>query len=186
MNKIFFPFQISGMNIESVREAYRGLRSVANKRLSRLEAQKLGQMGSYRFPAAGKLTDNQLREQLADVSRYVRDPRHTVRGEKRFMREEIESLHDQGYDWINQENFYDFVNYMDELREQYGNKAFDSGDAADVFSNAQRIGIDPKVLKTNYEYFAEHLNELERMRPARSEWGASFEGIKQKINKLSR
>lgn len=184
--KIFFPFQIVNMSKEQVEQAYSALRGVANKRLGRLEQQNLGTFGSYRFPKVKDLTENQLRRELAEVSRYVRDPRHTVRGEKQYMKREIQNLRDQGYDWINESNFYQFTDFMDDMREQYGAKAFDSGDAADVFSNAQKIGIDPETVKENFEYFAEHLAEMERMKPARSAWGASFEGVKQKIGKLSR
>lgn len=186
MSEIYLPFQISGMSSEAVRSAYSKLRGVANKRLGRLEKAGLGTSGSYRFPKVRDLSDNQMRQSLADVSRYMRDPRHTVRGEREFISREIESLKNQGYDFIDESNFYEFTDYMDDLREQYGSKAFDSGDAADVFSNGQKIGIDPDVLKDNFEYFAEHLNEMERMRPARSAWGASFEGVKQKIGKLSK
>lgn len=184
MPEIFFPFQIAKMTAEQVKSAYSKLRGTANKRLSRLESAGLGTYGNYRFPKIRNLSENQLRQELAEVSRYVRDPRHTVRGERDFITREIESLRNQGYDFIDESNFYEFTEYMEDLREQYGNKAFDSGDAADVFSNGQKIGIDPKVLKDNFEYFAEHLSEMERMKPARSAWGTSFEGVKQKIGKL--
>lgn len=184
MAQLFFPFQIAGMATKAVKAAYSELRGIANKRLGRLEAQNLGTYGSYRFPSVKNLSDSQLRQQLAEVSRYVRDPRHTVRGEKAFMQNEIESLHNMGYDWIDESNFREFTDYMDDLRDQYGAKAFDSGDAADVFSQGQKIGIDSDTLKKNFEYFAEHLEEMGRMRPARSEWGRSFEGVKQKIGKL--
>ena len=186
MAEIYFPFQISEMSKEAVSKAYSKLRGIANKRLSRLESAGLGTKGSYRFPKVRDLTENQLRSGLAEASRYLRDPRHTVKGERSFIKTEIESLHNLGYDFIDESNFYEFTEYMDDLREQYGNKAFDSGDAADVFSNGQKIGIDPEVLKDNFEYFAQHLDEMERMKPARSEWGASFRGIKQKIGKLSK
>lgn len=185
MKQIFFPFEISKMAISEVKKAYSELRSVANKRLSRLESQGLGSYGSYRFPKVRDLTENQIRSELAETSRYLRDPRHTVRGEKAYMKREIESLHDQGYDFIDESNFYEFTDYMDDLRDQYGAKAFDSGDAADVFNNSQKIGIDPELVKENFEYFAEHLSELERMKPARSASGATMPAVRRKIRRLT-
>ena len=186
MNPIYFPIQIAKMSLSEVKQAYSNLRGVANKRLSRLESQGLGSYGSYRFPKVKDLTENQLRSELSEASRYVRDPRHTVRGEKAFMKREIESLREQGFDFIDESNFYEFTQYMEELREQYGAKAFDSGDAADVFSNSQKIGIDPEIVKENFEYFAEHLTELERMKPARSASGATMPAIRRKIKRLSK
>jgi biotin operon repressor len=186
MADIFFPFQIAKMALSEVKKAYSSQRSIANKRLGRLEKAGLGTSGAFRFPRVRDLTEAQLRQGLAETSLYLRDKRHTVSGERAFMAHEIQMLRDQGYDFIDESNFYEFTEYMDDLRQQYGNKAFDSGDAADVFSQGQKIGIDPQVLKDNFEYFAENLDKLDRMRPARSEWGASFEGVKQKIGKLSK
>ena len=186
MSALYFPFQIAKMGAVEVSKAYSAMRKTANARLARLEDQGLGTYGSFRFPKVRNLTEDQLRQQLAEVSRYMRDPRHTVRGERSYIRNELESLYNMGYDFINESNFDEFTEYMDDLREQYGAKAFDSGDAADVFSNTQKIGIDPEIVKKNYEFFVENQDALSRMKPARSEWGASFEGVKQKIAKLSK
>ena len=40
--------------------------------------------------------------------------------------------------------------------------------------------------KKDFDYFVEHQDALERMRPTRSSWGASFEGMKYKIRQLER
>ena len=187
MAKLYFPFQIHDMQPADIRSAYIKLRKAANQRLTRMEKAGLGTKGSWRFPKVRDLNEKQMEEALAEASRYMRDPRHTVPGERKFMRDELQKLREEyGYDWINESNFYDFVNFMDDLREQYGNKAFDSGDAADVFNNSQKIGIDPKVVKENFDYFAEHLSELNRMKPARSDKGATLPEIKRKIRRLGK
>lgn len=185
-SNIFLPIQIAGMGAKAIRAAYTQQRAMANKRIARLEKAGLGTGVQGAFPTLRGMTDEQARAALADVSRWNRDVRHTVRGERAFIRSEIESFKNMGYDFINDSNFYQFTEYMDDLREKYGSKAFDSGDAVDVFNNAQKIGIDPEVLKSNFDYFVEHQDALERMRPARSSWGASFEGMKDKIRKLER
>lgn len=186
MAELYFPFQIREMSAKDVKSAYVKMRKAANQRLTRMERAGLGTMGSYRFPKVKNLSEDQMRKELAEASRYMRDPRHTIPGERRFMQSELQKLREEyGYDWINESNFYDFVNFMEDLREQYGSKAFDSGDAADVFNNSQKIGIDPEVVKQNFDYFAEHLSELERMKPARSAGGATLPAIKRKIKRLS-
>lgn len=185
MAELYFPFQIRDMDKKAVRSAYVKMRKAANQRLTRMERAGLGTKGAWRFPKVRELNEKQMRKALAEASRYMRDPRHTVPGERRFMRDELRTLReDYGYDWIDESNFYAFVNFMEELREEYGNKAFDSGDAADVFNNSQKIGIDPKIVKENFDYFAEHLSELERMKPARSASGATLPAIKRKIKRL--
>lgn len=186
-SKIFLPLQIKDMTDKAVREAYTQQRAMANKRIARLEKANLGTGKQSSFPTLRGMTDEQARAALAEVSRWNRDPRHTVRGERRFVDKEIDILKNRyGYDWIDESNFYQFTDFMDDMREKYGAKAFDSGDAADVFNNAQKIGISNDELKEHFEYYLEHNDTLERMRPARSEWGASFEGMKDKIRKIER
>lgn len=185
MADLYFPFQIHDMQPADIRSAYIKLRKAANQRLTRMEKAGLGTKGAWRFPKVKDLSEKQMAKQLAEASRYMRDPRHTVPGERKFMRDELRILHKEyGYNWINESNFYDFTDFMDDLREQYGSKAFDSGDAADVFNNSQKIGIDPEVVKENFNYFAEHLAELKRMRPARTEKGATLPEVERKIKRL--
>jgi hypothetical protein len=107
-----------------------------------------------------------------------------VRGYKRNRDALLDTFHQQGLDYVNENNFEDFIQYMDELREEYGSKVFDSGDAADVYNNAQRIGIPTETVKKNFNYFAEHLEEMDRMRPVRSAKGATMGAIKNKIRNL--
>ena len=182
--KIFTPLDIKGMADSAVREAYASLRGVAQKRVGRMAAQGLGR-DLPSFPTTRGLTNEEARQQLAEVSRWIRQPAHTVRGYKRQRADMLDTFHEKGYDWVDENNFEDFIQYMEELREEYGSKAFDSGDAADVYNNAQRIGIPTETVKKNFDYFASHLEELDRMRPVRSDKGATMGAIRDKIRKLS-
>lgn len=184
MSKLYFPFQIRDMQPSEIRSAYVKLRKAANQRLTRMEKAGLGTMGSYRFPKVKDLSENQMAKELAEASRYMRDPRHTIPGERRFINDELQKLHDDGYEWINKDNFYKFTEFMEDLREKYGNKAFDSGDAVDVFNNSQRIGIDPDLVKEKFDFFAENLSALARMKPVRSANGASMQQLERKIRRL--
>lgn len=168
----------------AVRSAYAALRSVAQKRVGRMAAQGLGR-DLPSFPKTRGLSNEEARQQLAEVSRWIRQPSHTVKGYKRQMAYNLERFHEKGYDFVDESNYEDFIQYMEELREEYGSKAFDSGDAADVYNNAQRIGIPTDTVKKNFDYFANHLEELDRMKPVRSEKGATMGAIRDKIRKLS-
>ena len=115
MAQMFFPFQIREMSAKAVKSAYVKMRKAANQRLTRMERAGLGTMGSYRFPKVKDLSEDQMRKELAEASRYMRDPRHTIPGERRFMQSELQKLREEyGYDWINESNFYDFVNFMED------------------------------------------------------------------------
>jgi len=183
--KIFTPMEIAGMGSKAVREAYAGLRSVANKRIGRMNAQGLGpSKGIQTFEKTRGMNEAEVRTALADVSRWLREPTHTVRGYKRRRSDLLDKYHEMGLNYINESNFEDFIKYMNELLEEYGAKVFDSGDAADVYNNAQRIGVPTETVKKNFIYFAEHLEEMDRMRPVRSAKGATMGAIKNKIRNL--
>ena len=186
MTKLYFPFQIRDMSAADIRSAYVKLRKAANQRLTRMEKAGLGTKGSYRFPKVKDLSENQMAKELAEASRYMRDPRHTIPGERLFIKDELRKLHKDGFKWVNEDNFYTFTEFMEDLRAQYGNKAFDSGDAADVFNNTQKIGIDPDLVEEEFNFFAENLSALKRMRPARSAAGATLPAVKRKIARLTK
>lgn len=182
--KIFTPIEISKMSGQAVKEAFQHLKGVANKRIGRMEAQGLGRPGMKKFGSMRGMSEEQMRQGLADVSRWLREPSHTVRGYKSQRAAMIDAFHEKGYDWVNEENYEDFIDYMEELREEYGSKVFDSSAAADVYGQTDRIGIPSDVVKKNFDYFADHLDELDRMKPVRSSKGATMPAIKRKIKRL--
>lgn len=169
-----------------LRRAYSELRKIANKRLQRMEQQGLGTFGSYRFPKLSDLWDDDVPGALADVSRYLRDPRHTVRGEKKALDADIAKLHERGYDFIDRSNIYQFYDFMDQKRQEVGSKVFDSGSTIDVFNEAQRLKIPPKVLKKNFDYFLENIEKMENTKPIRTNREINFSDIKRKMERQKR
>lgn len=182
--KIYTPDAISSMTGEAVKEALQHLKGVANKRIGRMLAQGLGKRGMKKFGSMRGMTEEQMRQELADVSLWLREPTHTIKGYKKQRAFTMEALREKGYDFVTEENYEDFISYMDDLRDQYSAKVFDSSAAVDVFNQTQRIGIKPETVKKNFEYFVEHLDELDRMKPVRSDRGATMRAVKDKIRKL--
>lgn len=202
--RIYKPKDIDAMSIYEVRSAYQQMRRAANKRITNIEKRGVGVTkpskkggitggirytsggGGYRFPAASTMTNEELRVGLADISAWIRDPSHTVRGEQRQREFTIGQFRAKGYDFINDENFYDVMAFMEHQRELYSDKVFDSSAALDIYEVSERIGIDPNVLAEDYDYFKKHIDAIEDLRPVRSEWGASKAGIRDKIRKLEK
>ena len=206
--KIYTPRDIDAMNIYEVRQTYAQMRKAANKRIRNIAkhgtitpktSSRKGKStptsgvrfsdavpGSelYQFPAASTLSNEQVRAALADISMWIRDPAHTVKGEAREREFRLSLLQDK-YPFVTNENFYQFTNFMEDLRQQYSDKVFDSSAAADVFDNAQRINLPLDVVKKNFDYYAEHLKELQDMKPIRSKSGMTHAGMKAKIRKLA-
>lgn len=204
--RIYKPKDIDNMSIYEVRSAYQSMRKAVNKRITNLEKRgimtihhgdrynKTGGLrfstdqsrGGFRFPAASELDNEELRVALADISLWARDPAHTVKGEKRQREFTMQQFHEKGYNFINDSNFYDVLEFMDRQREIYGDKVFDSSAALDIYEVSERIGVNPDVLAEDYDYFKKHADALEKMQPVRSQWGSSWAGIKDKVRKIEK
>lgn len=184
-SKLYSPYQIENMTAKQINKAYSELRSVANKRLQRLEKAGLGTRGSYRFPTLKEIQNSNRMNagsQLADVSRFLRSDRTTVTGEKRFLQEFKQSMEERGYkDLVDTtEKIYNTLEFMESVREQYGNKIFDSGDTLDVLQEAQRLNIPLEKVQKNIDFFLQNADRLSSVKPSRG--GAEFS--QRRINNL--
>lgn len=166
--RTYTPSSISKMSDKAIRKAYSELRSVANKRIQRMDNAGLGRGSNQKFPTIQQIKDSSkwsIESSLADVSRFLRSDRTTVSGEKKFLKEFKQNMVDKGYGDLveSTEDVYNMVDFMEYMREQYGDKLFDSGDALDVLQETQRLKIPIEKVKENYEAFASNIDEMEAM-----------------------
>ena len=187
--KLFTPYQLASMTDAAIRKEYSKLRSIANKRLGRLQAQGLGKSArsGYRFPTIKDIESSSratVASELADVSRFLRDPRTTVTGEKSFLENFKEMMSEKGYaDLVETpDDVYKVLDFMEEIREQNNNKVLPSGDALDALQQAQRLKIPMERFKENIDLFVQHLDDLENVQPTKG--GRKFST--QRLNALIR
>lgn len=183
------PKEIRALSNADLRKYYSRARTIANKRLGRLEKAGLrpGPWTRSPFPKMSELTNGEIERELADVTRFLRSNRTTVSGERKYIKREIEYLReDRGYGFINDDNIYDFLEFMDDMREKQGAKYFDSGDAADVFKQGQRLNVPEEVLKEHFDYFVENMKKMEQVQPIKTDRAIKFYDIKRKMNRLEK
>lgn len=185
--KLFTKYQTGKMSGAEINKAYSNLRKIANKRLQRLQAQNLGRSAreGFRFPTIKEINGSSrwnVESKLLEVSQFLRSERTTVTGEKRFIADFVSNMESMGYGDLvtNLDDIYNMLEYMEYLREQYGNKLFDSGDALDVLQQAQRLNIPIDKVTKNYDLFASNLNKMEKLKPSKS--GVEFS--QRRINNL--
>lgn len=189
MAKLYSPYQLSKMSDAAIRKAYSELRSVANKRLGRLEAQGLNMTArtGYRFPTIKSIEESSrstVASELADVSKFLRDERTTVRGEKKFLNDFQEMMTDKGYaDLVETpDEIYKTIEFLEDLREAHKDKILPSGDALDALQEAERLNISKDKLLDNIDFFVSHLDELKNVKPSKG--GAEFSS--RRLNNLIR
>lgn len=182
--KLYTPKQLEKIkdNERLVRQEYAALRKVAQKRFKRLQAAGLTNKTSFKFPQTRYMEQDEVEYMLLEVSRYLKDPDTTIRGAKE-TRDRVLDYFSQ-YPQINESNYLDFLDFMNEMRGAYIGTVFDSGDAADVYNETKRIGIPRETVIEHFDVYRDHLNELQQMRPVRSVRGADHSSIMKKIKRL--
>ena len=187
MAKLYTPYQMSRMTDKEIRAAYSELRSIANKRLGRLEAQGLNMTArtGYRFPTIKNIEQSSratVASELADVSKFLRDERTTVRGEKKFLNDFQEMMTEKGFGDLVEtpDEIYRTLEFLEELREVYDDRIYSSGDALDALQEAERLNIPKEKLFDNIDMFISHVEELRNVKPSKG--GAEFSS--RRINNL--
>ena len=192
---IYTPYKMESMTEAQIRAEYSKLRSVANKRLQRLDSAGIGMraLSGYRFPTIAQIESSSkdtVASELANVSRWLGDYRSTITGERQFISEFKEMMQDKGYGSLVEtpEDVYKVVGLLDDLREKYKNDLlrYRSGltdkDIYDALQQAQRLNMPVEALKQNIELFVANMDALEKVQPTKG--GRTFSS--SRINSLVR
>lgn len=197
--ELYTPIKMESMTEAEIKAEYSKLRSVANKRLQRLQAAGLGMRATtgYKFPTISQIQSSSkstVSSELAAVSRWLGDYRSTITGEKQFLREFKENLHDKYkgvYDSLveTDEDTYNLIGLLDDLRDKYSNDLlrYNSGtlsatDIYDALQQAQRLNMPIEALKKNIGLFVANMDALEKVQPTKG--GRTFSS--SRVNALVR
>lgn len=171
---LYTPYRMKGMSAKAIRSEYSRLRSIANKRLSRLQSQNIGMKAreGFRFPSIKEIEQNyhgDVGSALADVSHWLADPRSSVTGEKKFLKEFKEMFESKKYGDLVQttEQIYNTIRFLEEVRSDHSDQLLPSGDALDALQQAERLKIPTEKLLSKIELFTAHLEELEKIEPTK-------------------
>ena len=170
----FTPYKIKKMTESEIRAEYSKLRSVANKRLGRMQKLNIGMKAreGFRFPTIKEIETGgifSVGSMLADVSKWVFDYRSSVTGEKQFLSDFQEMFTEKGYgDLVNTpEQIYTTIKFLETIREDYNDQLLPSGDALDALQQAERLKIPHEKLLENIDLFVAHLDDLENVQPTK-------------------
>lgn len=184
--------QIKIGDLKKVRKEYTRLRDIAQKRLKRLEAADMGDTQAYlknvhHYPKLKDIkTKYELAGRLSDLSRFIKAEASTVSGQRQIRAKTINTLHEHGYDFVNDTNIVDFGRFMEEYRKQkLEDMGYDSGDAAETYSVVVKHELDPEEVKKDFEFWLENLATAKTLRRSKASKG-SAERIKKRIIKKTK
>lgn len=191
-SKLFSPSQISKMSDVAINAAYSTLRSVANKRLQRMQAKGIGKRAreGFRFPTIKDIQQSSkwnVSSMLADVSMWLRSDRTTIKGEQKVVAQFRQVMGRMGYSDLvkDLDGVYALMDYLDEIREKYGDKVYASGDAIDVYKHSQKLKIPEEVFRDNYELFLENRREFLSIKPNKNNQMIGKKRLERLIDKWS-
>lgn len=104
---------------------YARLRREATERLRKLGSSEFAQDKVYtknkdKFITVKDVQDvDQLRYLIIDAARFVMAKGSSASGQRAIRREQISSLHNTGYTWVNTKNFRDFLDFLDWLKDKH-------------------------------------------------------------------
>lgn len=178
--------QSGALSEKEIRDEYRRLRSIANKRIDRLEKAGytdtqtyLRNVGAYKSP--NSYTMEELQYKLYQISKFVSAKSSTVAGMRMIENQMFEKLKEK--ELVRIKNLQEFGDFMDWARTKYKNSDFDSERAAEVYNESKRRRIDIEEIKKDYELYRDNYQQIKKLPVYRkddrrtSEWYRKVLGV---------
>lgn len=165
------PQSVAGKTSKEMRSEYSRLRSIANKRIARLEA--AGFRAPARYPKISALQSGALiggsaglSLALLDVESFLKSSKSTVKGARRYQAGREKAARTLGQQMginLTGKDVRKIGAFMDALRNKYGALQVTSDVAMDVFKFGQKNKIPMNVLRAHYQEFKDNLTEFEAL-----------------------
>lgn len=195
---VYTPYRMESMTDKQIRAEYSKMRSIANKRLQRLESAGIGKRAlmGYRFPTIAQIESSSkstVSSELARVSRWLSDYRSTITGERQFLEEFRNMIREKANGQYASlvktvKGTYDLIGLLDDLRERYKNDllryqfGLTDTDIMDALQQAQRLNMPVEALKQHIDLFVANMDALEKVQPTKG--GRTFSS--SRVNALVR
>ena len=167
----YTPAGLANIPLSEQKKEYSRLRAIVNKRLQRIGETEFSRTefykqltGRYAFKPLKELNEIQLRYMLSGLVRAAMNPEGTLTGMKEKRKKDIENFHDTGLTFVNEKNYLQFIEFLQEARARGYDKIYDSGDEeARLFNVAQKAGISTEEIFKNFENYINNIDELEKL-----------------------
>lgn len=184
-NRNITPLEIlNTMTEKEMRKEYTRLRKVASGRLRTLQNSEIGRRsGTWRryideFPSARGKSKAEIAHRLSTAYYFLSLQESSVTGLKKMRDTFIETMNDSGYTWINKDNYYDFIEFMDTVKSYYDTVTYDSDRAVDVFDVMTANGFSSEDLKDDFDWWFNNYRKI-KSKPIKT--GMSYEEYKKYV-----
>ena len=156
---------------KEMRKEYSRLRSIARKRLERLAESEFRETQTYKraqhqfIPLADVPNKIALAYKLKDVFDFVNTSKTTVTGMRAIRKKSIDTLKAHNIDFVTEENYLEFGEFMRYARAKAKAKLFDSDQAVALYEWAKSKEINPDRLKYHFNEWLQNAYDIQNFTP---------------------
>lgn len=167
----YTPYYLNKHTEAELRKEYSKLRSIVRKRQERLEKSEFAELSEVKHygklpPVAQIKNKQQLVYALAEAKRFLNQDISITRF-KRERKEMVSKLNANGYDFITQQNFTSFVEFMEAMRIIAQNTIVDSEIIAMLYNSVSKGKISASKLQKWFSDFIKKQEQSARDYPAK-------------------
>lgn len=167
----YTPYYLNKHTEAELRKEYSKLRSIVRKRQERLEKSEFAELSEVKHygklpPVAQIKNKQQLVYALAEAKRFLNQDISITRF-KRERKDMVAKLNANGYDFITQQNFTPFVEFMETMRTIAQNTIVDSEIIAMLYNSVSKGKISASKLQKWFSDFIKKQEQSARDYPAK-------------------
>lgn len=105
----------------------------------------------------------ELSSVLSKLNKFTQSDSSTIKGYKESRKQTIDTFNENGYEWVNDDNLDDLLEFMDDFKEGADSQQYGSDDAMIMYEQADRLGISSDDLKDNMDLFINNLDDIKNL-----------------------
>lgn len=140
-------------NDADLRAEYSRLRSIAQKRISRIKGTEFEQSAIFKENRHGFLTVKQaqaqdvLVDELMSIRRFLLDPTSTLSGARERKAKILNTLNERGYTFVNSQNYWKYTQFMDFADSMLKGTYYSSDFVNDFYERFESAGASLEQMK---------------------------------------
>lgn len=125
----------------------------------------------------GNVSESALRRGIKEAERLLKSNELSLRANKRSQAAAIQTLNERGYNYINNQNFGYFMNFLDDARARGLASIYGYQYLLDTFNRAKKRGLSDDEIRGNIQYWA---NQADRQKAIAMKKGIPLEELEGK------
>lgn len=152
---------------KELEKVYSYFRSVAKKRINRLEQYGYTKTAQYQrmkaigLPILKEIENrNQLAMYLQQTAFFISTESSTISGIKRIRKQKLEQFEEMGFEGITESNYDDFIDFFETAKAK-NVRGSDFTEASKVWNLGRKTKANPKQMMDDYNKYTELINKAE-------------------------